>query len=70
MIRDSIDPSAIERAAERNALLVVRLRRTSEAYHRASGHAAARWTDCSEELCLMNQRVIARNDATDVHFAK
>lgn len=62
MIRDESPSGAVDRLAERNARLVVRLQRTAEAYHRASGHAAHRWIDCSDAICLMAFRVIRRNE--------
>jgi hypothetical protein len=51
MIRAADTPTnVIEAMAERNARLVVRLQRTSEAYHRSSGHAAARWIACPDTI--------------------
>lgn len=62
MIREEARSAVVERLAERNARLVVTLQRTIAKYHRGANHAAQRWADCDDVVCLMAFRAIRRNE--------
>jgi hypothetical protein len=56
----------IDRAAERNARLIVQLKRMIRLFHNAEHRRGINWTECGEEDCVKTGRIIEEQDASQV----